>query len=74
MNTLVSIGTGTAFFYSVAVTLWPNLASADGSSSFVYYDTAAMIITRCQDGTLYLQILDGDSHECNGRWCRCLDR
>jgi Cu+-exporting ATPase len=45
MNTLVSLGTATAFFYSAIVTLWPNLVVVDRSSSFVYYDTATMIIT-----------------------------
>jgi Cu+-exporting ATPase len=45
MNTLVSIGTATAFFYSALVTLRPGLFAVDRFSPFVYYDTAAMIIT-----------------------------
>lgn len=45
MNTLVSIGTATAFFYSAIVTLRPGLIDVDRFSSFVYYDTATMIIT-----------------------------
>ncbi len=44
MNTLVSIGTATAFFYSAVVTLRPGLFAADRFPSFVYYDTAVMII------------------------------
>lgn len=44
MNTLVSIGTSTAFFYSALVTLRPGLFAVDRFSPFVYYDTAAMII------------------------------
>ena len=45
MNTLVSIGTATAFFYSALVTLRPGLFAVDRFSPFVYYDTATMIIT-----------------------------
>ncbi len=45
MNTLVSIGTATAFFYSAVVSLWPSLFAVDRFSAFVYYDTATMIIT-----------------------------
>jgi Cu+-exporting ATPase len=45
MNTLVSIGTATAFFYSALVTLRPGVFAVDRFSPFVYYDTATMIIT-----------------------------
>ncbi len=45
MNTLVSIGTGTAFFYSALVTLRPGWFAVDRFPPFVYYDTATMIIT-----------------------------
>ncbi len=45
MNTLVSIGTATAFIYSAVVTLRPGLLTVDRFHSFVYYDTATMIIT-----------------------------
>jgi Cu+-exporting ATPase len=44
MNTLVSIGTATAFFYSVLVTFRPGWFVGDRFSGFVYYDTATMII------------------------------
>lgn len=45
MNTLISVGTSTAFFYSFAVTFFPDSFFESGQSLDVYYDTAAMIIT-----------------------------
>lgn len=42
MNTLVAVGTGSAFLYSSAVTVLPGL---QGPSHHVYFDTAATIIT-----------------------------
>ena len=46
MNTLVSIGTSAAFFYSVAATVRPSLFAAfSGHAAPVYYDTAATIVT-----------------------------
>ncbi len=43
MNSLAAIGTGSAFIYSSAVTLFPGIFPE--SSGFVYFDTAAMITT-----------------------------
>jgi len=40
MNTLISLGTFSAYLYSLSVTLWP----AAGPQPAVYYETAAMII------------------------------
>jgi Cu+-exporting ATPase len=45
MNTLVSVGTSAAFFYSALVTFWPSVAAATGEHPAVYYDTAAIIVT-----------------------------
>lgn len=45
MNTLVAVGTGSAYLYSAAVTLFPAFISSDGHLLHVYYDTAAVIIT-----------------------------
>ncbi len=42
MNTLVALGTGTAFGYSLAVTLAPRLF---GAHPHVYYETADVILT-----------------------------
>jgi Cu+-exporting ATPase len=43
MDTLVSLGTNAAFFFSVAVTLWPHVFHAAGAMT--YYETAAVVIT-----------------------------
>jgi len=45
MNTLVAVGTGSAFLYSAFVVLFPNLLSPALKTHAVYFDTAAMIIT-----------------------------
>lgn len=45
MNTLVSLGTGAAYFYSVAVTLFPHFFENQGLKPDVYYESAAVIIT-----------------------------
>jgi len=46
MNTLVSVGTGAAFFYSLLATVRPDwFAAVSGARVAVYYDTAAIIIT-----------------------------
>ena len=39
MATLVSLGTNAAFFFSVAVTLWPHVFHAAGAMT--YYETSA---------------------------------
>ena len=43
MNTLVSIGTNAAYFFSVAVTLWPKLFAATGAMP--YYEASALLMT-----------------------------
>ena len=43
MNTLVSIGTNAAYFFSVAVTLWPNVFAATGAMP--YYEASALLMT-----------------------------
>lgn len=45
MNTLIAVGTGSAYLYSAAVTLFPNLILGKGQLPHVYFDTAAVIIT-----------------------------
>jgi Cu+-exporting ATPase len=44
MNTLVALGTGVAWSYSAAVTLWPGLAEQVGLSPHVYFESAVVII------------------------------
>jgi P-type Cu+ transporter len=44
MNTLVAVGTGTAFLYSAFVVLFPNWLPLSVNPHDVYFDSAAMII------------------------------
>ena len=44
MNTLVSMGTNAAYFYSLAVTLFPAKLTPTGSMPMYYYDTAAVLM------------------------------
>ena len=44
MNTLVAVGTLSAFFYSLFITLFPGIFTAAGLPLHLYYDSASMII------------------------------
>ncbi len=45
MNTLVALGTGTAYFYSIVPTFLPDVFIDRGLAPDVYYEAAAVIIT-----------------------------
>lgn len=45
MNSLVAIGTGAAYLFSVVVTLFPDLFTHAYEVNHVYYDTTVVIIT-----------------------------
>lgn len=45
MNTLIAVGTLSAYFYSVIATFYPSFFIKGGLKANVYYDTAAVIIT-----------------------------
>jgi len=45
MNTLVALGTGAAFAYSLFATVFPGVLVAQGIEPVVYYEAAAVIIT-----------------------------
>ncbi|MDA0268326.1 MAG: copper-translocating P-type ATPase, partial [Cyanobacteria bacterium] len=45
MNTLVALGTGAAYLYSLFATLFPQVLIAQGLDVAVYYEAAVMIIT-----------------------------
>jgi Cu+-exporting ATPase len=45
MNTLVAVGTASAFLYSVIAVSYPSLFASAGREASVYFDTAAVIIT-----------------------------
>lgn len=52
MNTLVAVGTGTAYLYSTIAVLFPKLLSITESGSHIYFDTAVTIITLILMGRL----------------------
>ncbi len=45
MNTLVALGTGTAYVYSLFVTLFPSVLTSQGLPKMVYYEAAVVVIT-----------------------------
>ena len=45
MNTLIAVGTLSAYLYSLAVTVAPGFFASRGVAGGVYYETAAVIIT-----------------------------
>jgi Cu+-exporting ATPase len=44
MNTLIAIGTGAAYVYSVVATLWPGLFGSQTARADVYYEAVIIII------------------------------
>ncbi|MBK8250503.1 MAG: copper-translocating P-type ATPase [Gemmatimonadetes bacterium] len=50
MNTLVALGTGAAFLYSVVATGWPELFLGRGLAPDVYYEAVIIIIALVQVG------------------------
>ncbi len=52
MNTLVAVGTGTAYIYSTIVVLFPELLNLSNSEGHIYFDTAVIIITLILMGRL----------------------
>lgn len=44
MDTLVALGTTVAYFYSIFVSLFPNLVMQAGTSAMHYYDVAVIVI------------------------------
>jgi len=52
MNTLIAVGTSSAFIYSMAATFAPSLFTSSGFTPEVYYDTSAIIIVLILTGRL----------------------
>ncbi len=52
MNTLVAVGTGTAYVYSTIAVLFPKLLGISNVSSHIYFDTATTIIALILMGRL----------------------
>jgi Cu+-exporting ATPase len=45
MNTLIAVGTGSAYLYSIFVTIFPSFFISQGLNADVYYESASVIIT-----------------------------
>ncbi|WP_413173780.1 heavy metal translocating P-type ATPase [Anabaena azotica] len=45
MDTLIALGTGAAYLYSLVVTLFPSFFVIQGLQTHVYYEVAAMVVT-----------------------------
>ncbi|GBE32014.1 copper-exporting P-type ATPase A [bacterium BMS3Bbin05] len=45
MNTLIAVGTSSAYFYSVTATFFPSLFVKGGIEPHIYFDTSAVIVT-----------------------------
>ena len=52
MNTLVAVGTGTAYVYSTIAVLFPELLNLNNAAGHIYFDTAVIIITLILMGRL----------------------
>lgn len=63
MNTLVSLGTGAAYFYSLFISIFPEFLRAQGLEPEVYYEPAAVIITLILLGRLLENRAKGETSE-----------
>ncbi len=63
MNTLIAIGTSSAYIYSVAATFFPSIFEIKGYSAEVYFDTAATIIVLILLGRLFEARAKGQTSE-----------
>jgi Cu+-exporting ATPase len=63
MDTLVAIGTGSAYFYSLFPTIWPAFFTSQGLPADVYYEAAAVVITLILLGRLLENRAKGKTSE-----------
>ncbi|MBE9228811.1 copper-translocating P-type ATPase [Phormidium sp. LEGE 05292] len=63
MDTLVAVGTGAAFFYSIFATLFPSFFTNQGLTADVYYEAAAVIVTLILLGKLLENRAKGQTSE-----------
>jgi Cu+-exporting ATPase len=63
MDTLVTIGTGAAYAYSMFATFFPRFFTAQGLMPDVYYEAAAVIITLILLGRLFENRAKGQTSE-----------
>ena len=63
MNTLVALGTGSAYLYSVFVTLFPGFLISQGLKPEVYYEAAVVIIALLLLGRYFEQRARGQTSD-----------
>ncbi|KKR70404.1 MAG: Cu(2+)-binding/translocating P-type ATPase [Candidatus Nomurabacteria bacterium GW2011_GWB1_40_7] len=63
MNTLIAIGTLAAYFYSVAVTIFPVFFTKGGITPALYFDTSAIIIVLILLGKYFEVLMKGRASE-----------
>ncbi|MDP2157804.1 MAG: heavy metal translocating P-type ATPase [Nitrospirota bacterium] len=63
MNTLIAIGTSSAYLYSIVATFFPSLFAIRGYTAEVYFDTSATIIVLILLGRLFEARAKGQTSE-----------
>jgi len=63
MDTLIALGTSSAYFYSLFPTLFPSFFINQGLTPDVYYETAAVVITLILLGRLFENRAKGQTSE-----------
>lgn len=63
MNTLVALGTGSAYLYSLVLSIFPGFFTVQGVMPEVYYEIAAVIITLILLGLLFENRAKGQTSE-----------
>ena len=63
MDTLIALGTGVAYLYSLFVTLFPVFFTTEGLMPHVYFEIAATVTTLILLGRLFETIANGETSE-----------
>jgi Cu+-exporting ATPase len=63
MNTLIAVGTSSAYLYSVVATFFPSVFQIRGFTASVYFDTAATIVVLILLGRLFEARAKGQTSE-----------
>jgi Cu+-exporting ATPase len=63
MDTLIALGTGVAYLYSLFVTLFPAFFTTEGVMPHVYFEIAATVTTLILLGRLFETIAKGETSE-----------
>ncbi|MDA8433845.1 MAG: heavy metal translocating P-type ATPase [Nitrospiraceae bacterium] len=63
MNTLIAVGTSSAYLYSVVATFFPSVFELKGYTAAVYFDTAATIVVLILLGRLFEARAKGQTSE-----------